>query len=453
MEEATTSSTPSKTPSYADRDDRVSKENLYMVIAKHMEEFPVERLDIGEYKRVGAVLVLPNDMIYAVDSSRNGVHGVARLLMAHQDSLKDCKVFVSRKPCALCTRLLVQSKVKRVFYLPIEPEYDYLRPKDDDENDDHFKDETLRVDELFKVSSIGQSVFVPRAGEGVTDAAESKTKTPKKDREAKQKYLMENKFWNDEWLTVAQLKLPWRAFDDNMRAQVYKDFESITEWMAHVLIKSGERDSFEALQTTVKRKKGESFDPCRTDLERRQAIHLMELAFFLAERTDDPRKGVGAVIINRDKEIVGLGWNGFPIKSLYGEFPRAADKDPPVGGRADKKYPYIIHAEQNALLLRNTKNIVDATLIVTMTPCDDCTPLIEMQGIKTVVLGEKMREDGSRPQMKFTKFPQRVDDKDDPIVYFELQKQPQSQKRKADDDSSGETEEMKSARKHLFTET
>ena len=51
MEEATTSSTPSKTPSYADRDHRVSKENLYMVIAKHMEEFPVERLDIGEYKR------------------------------------------------------------------------------------------------------------------------------------------------------------------------------------------------------------------------------------------------------------------------------------------------------------------------------------------------------------------------------------------------------------------
>ena len=48
-----------------------------MVIAKHMEEFPVEREDIGEFKRVGAVLVLPNYIIYAVDSSRNGVHGVA----------------------------------------------------------------------------------------------------------------------------------------------------------------------------------------------------------------------------------------------------------------------------------------------------------------------------------------------------------------------------------------
>ena len=96
-----------------------------MVIAKHMEEFPVERLDIGKYERVRAVLVLPNDMIYAVDCSRNGVHGVALLLMAHQNNLKECKVFVSRKPCSLCTKLLVQSKVRRVFYLPIEPEYDY----------------------------------------------------------------------------------------------------------------------------------------------------------------------------------------------------------------------------------------------------------------------------------------------------------------------------------------
>ena len=395
-----------------------------MVIAKHMEEFPVERSDIGEYKRVGAVLVLPNDMIYAVDCSRNGVHGVARLLMAHQDNLKDCKVFVSRKPCSLCTKLLVQSKVKRVFYLPIEPEYDYLRREG--ENDDDFDDETSRVDELFKVSSIGQSVFVPRAGQDVTDVAESKRKTPEKVRNAKQKDLM-NKYWNDKWIKDVRLKLPWPAFDQNMKNQVEEDFKSITKWMAHVLIKSEIGDSFEAL-TTKKRK---SFDPCKP-LEREQAIHLIKLAFFLAERTDDPRKGVGAVLINRDKDIVGLGWNGFPTKSLYGEFPRAADKDPPVGERVDKKYPYIIHAEQNALLMRNTKNIVDSTLIVTMTPCDDCTPLIEMQGIKTVVLGEKRRENESRELMKFTKFQQSS------FVCFQLASKTQTQMKRTAG-SSGST--------------
>lgn len=217
-----------------------------------------------------------------------------------------------------------------------------------------------------------------------------------------------------------------------MRTQVFKDFESIAGWMALVLIESEMGDSFKALTE----KEIKSFDPCRNVVEHKQAIHLMKLAFFLAERTDDPRKGVGTVIVNKSKDVVGLGWNGFPTKSLYGEFPRAADKDPPVEARADKKYPYIIHAEQNALLMRNTKNIVDATLIATMTPCDDCTPLIEMQGIKTVVLGEKMMRRDTRGLMNFTKFPQRVNDKDDPIVCFELEKQPQSKKRKADDDSS-----------------
>ena len=166
-------------------------------------------------------------------------------------------------------------------------------------------------------------------------------------------------------------------------------------------------------------------DPSSEVFQHRQDIHLMKLAFFLAERTDDPKRGVGAVIVNKDKDIVGLGWNGLPTKSLYGEFPRAAYNENTSRGDndahyQDQKYPYIINAEQNALLMRNTKSIQDATLVVTMTPCDDCTPLIDMQGIKRVVLGERIRSDSSRPPIKFTKFRKRVDDRDNPIECLEL---------------------------------
>ena len=393
--------------SYAARDCRISKENLYMVLALHMQEFPGDP-EIGDYKKVGAALVLPNDMLYAVDCSRHGVHGVARLLITHPEIPQECKVFVSRKPCSFCTKLLVQSKVKRVFYLPIEPEY-YK-----DASDEDFDDETSRVDELFKVSSIAQSVFVPRAGQEVIEAAERKHQTDRSRRTTEQDNLF-NKYWDVAWFGETedaqdncQKKLPWRAFDGEMREQVKEDFKSITEWMAHVLIKSQlPRDQpSEALQ-------------------RRQDIHLMKLAFFLAERTDDPKRGVGAVIVNKDNDIVGLGWNGFPTKSLYGEFPRAAyNENPPRGDSdahyQDQKYPYIIHAEQNALLMRNTKSIQDATLVVTMTPCDDCTPLTDMQGIKGVVLGERIRSDSSRPLIKFTKFRKRVDDRDNSIECLEL---------------------------------
>ena len=415
--------------SYADRDCRISKENLYMVLALHMQEFPGEP-EIGDYKKVGAVLVLPNDMLYAVDCSRDGVHGVARLLMAHPETAQECKVFVSRKPCSFCTKLLVQSKVKRVFYLPIEPEY-YKEASEGD-----FGVETSRVDELFKVSSIAQSVFVPRAGQDVIDAAERKHQTDRSKRTTEQNNLF-NKYWNVAWFEkreaqreetedaqyICQKKLPWRTFEGKMKKQVKEDFKSIAEWMDLVL-------------SNLKLPR----DPLSEALQLNQYIHLMKLAFFLAERTDDPKRGVGAVIVNKDKDIVGLGWNGFPTKSLYGEFPRASRTDEAV---TEKKYPYIIHAEQNALLMRNTKSIKDATLVVTMTPCDDCTPLIKMQGIKTVVLGEKIRFDSSDPLIKFTKFRPWVDDIDDGIKCIELTETKEQQSQE-----SGEREETE--RKQLL---
>ena len=412
--------------SYVKQVPRITKENLYMVLALWMEEFPVERVEADPYKRVGAALVLPNDMIYAVDCTRNGVHGVARLLMAHQDILEDCQVYVSRKPCSFCTKLLVQSKVKKVLYLPIEPEY--KRQKQDnesleDEASKKFENETNEtpcVDNLFKVSAIGQKVFVPKVGQEVLAHARGKTSTSSTKDETKEEHIKDRikerveerkeehmkTYWNEEWMNNAKKRLPWPAFDEKMKKQVEADFKDIFEWMARIQIDMEKSGAFKA----VSRNENQTitFDPERSDLpeefDRRQAYHLLTLAKFLAKRTDDPRKGVGAVIINKEKEIVALGWNGFPTKALFGEFPRASDSDEAV---EKKKYPYIIHAEQNALLLRNTKNIEGGTLLVTKTPCNECTPLLEMQKIKTVVLGGKM-QDEKKESLDYQKFCEKV---------------------------------------------
>lgn len=131
----------------------------------------------------------------------------------------------------------------------------------------------------------------------------------------------------------------------------------------------------------------------------------MILAKFLAERTDDPRTGVGAVIIDKNMEIVGLGWNGFPRKARYGEFSRASYSDTKV---QDKKYPYIIYAEQNALMIRNTQNVDGGTLLMTKTPSDESTALLKMQGIKTVVLGEEFIEEAEMNGISYKKFPDGV---------------------------------------------
>jgi len=218
-----------------------------MVLALCMEQFPAKDDDNQEansYRKVGAVLVLPNDMLYAVDCSRDGVHGIARLLTKHYDVTKDCKIFVSRKPCSFCTKLLVQCKIKRVFYLPIEPEY-----KDVED----FKEETSRVDDLFKASSAGQSVFVPTVGRDVLENSEGKHAPSKKTRDNIKKELLKL-YCNDKWIGTARDNLPWPAFDENMKHQVLKDFDAIMEWMAPILIEEKKGHTFRRMVKTSHKK-------------------------------------------------------------------------------------------------------------------------------------------------------------------------------------------------------
>jgi len=377
---ATAEASPSSQPtnSYTDHAPRISKENLFMVLALWMEQFPLKDDDNQEadsYRKVGAVLVLPNDMLHAVDCSRDGVHGIARLLTKNYDVTKDCKIYVSRKPCSFCTKLLVQCKIKRVFYLPIEPEYKDLKD---------FKEETSRVDELFKASPIGQSVFVPTVEGDVISNSERKRKTPEKKRDKKKKEL-KDLCYEDEWMKTVKDDLPWPAFDDNMKEQVFRDFDYIMKWMAGILIEEKEGYTFQRKESSA----NETPAPFDASFRSKEASFLINMARFLAERSDDPKTGVGAVITNTELEIIALGWNGFPTKALYGEFPRASRHEVEV---ERKKYPFTIHAEQNALLLRNTKKLAKGILFVTKTPCDECTPLLAMERIKTVVLGEKMNE-------------------------------------------------------------
>ena len=404
---------------YASRSHRISKEDLYILLALFMEDFPLEteegelakQREEKKYRKVGAALVLPNDKIFAIDCTRNGVHGVARLLMEHQDVVKDCKIFVSRKPCSFCTKLLVQSKVKEIFYLPIEPEY-HQDGQETEEKKKAFENEKLRVDELFRVSAISQKVFVP--GAGLKEVKNKKTyHIPLEKQQKSTKELLMKKYWKGEWLENVRDNLPWPSFDHEMEVAIDADFRDIIDWAAKIaLVPGSTKIEFEFQRvpgggTTTDQV---AFNPGRSnETDNKQAAAFITLARFLAEQTDDPKRGVGAVIIQgngKNRKVVGLGWNGFPSKAVYGQFPRASDDDKRI---QDKKYPYIIHAEQNALLMRNTKSITDGILFVTKTPCSECTPLLEMQGIKTVVLGTNLEKENKK-SLGYQKFSDKVEE-------------------------------------------
>ncbi|KAI7837932.1 hypothetical protein COHA_008238 [Chlorella ohadii] len=79
--------------------------------------------------------------------------------------------------------------------------------------------------------------------------------------------------------------------------------------------------------------------------------YFMAVAFLSAQRSKDPNKQVGACIVDANNVICGIGYNGFPRGCADSELPwakRAASGDP-----LDTKYPYVCHAEMNALLNKN----------------------------------------------------------------------------------------------------
>lgn len=105
----------------------------------------------------------------------------------------------------------------------------------------------------------------------------------------------------------------------------------------------------------------------------------MGVAILSSKRSKDPSTQVGACIVNKQKRIVGIGYNGLPTGISDDEFPW--DKD---GEYLDTKYPYVVHAEPNAIL-NATTTLNDCILYVTLFPCNECAKLVIQAGIKEVV--------------------------------------------------------------------
>ena len=115
--------------------------------------------------------------------------------------------------------------------------------------------------------------------------------------------------------------------------------------------------------------------------------YFMGIALLSAKRSKDPNTQVGACIVDRDNKIVGIGYNGFPIGCSDDNLPWARE-----GAANETKYPYVVHAEANAIL-NSTKDIHGARIYVDLFPCNECAKLIIQSGIKEVVyLSDKYKE-------------------------------------------------------------
>ena len=109
--------------------------------------------------------------------------------------------------------------------------------------------------------------------------------------------------------------------------------------------------------------------------------YFMGIAMLAAKRSKDPSTQVGACIVSADNIIISTGYNGMPKGCSDDEFPwdRSGETE------ADTKYPYVVHAELNAILNANGRDLRGSRLYVALFPCNECAKAIIQSGVKEVL--------------------------------------------------------------------
>ena len=109
--------------------------------------------------------------------------------------------------------------------------------------------------------------------------------------------------------------------------------------------------------------------------------YFMGIAMLAARRSKDPNTQVGACIVSDDNIIISTGYNGMPKGCSDDEFPW----DRKGENEAATKYPYVVHAELNAILNASGRDLRGSRIYVALFPCNECAKAIIQSGIKEVM--------------------------------------------------------------------
>ena len=119
--------------------------------------------------------------------------------------------------------------------------------------------------------------------------------------------------------------------------------------------------------------------------------YFMGIALLSAQRSKDPNSQVGACIVSQDNKILSIGYNGFPLGCSDDEISWERE-----GDFADTKYPYVCHAELNAILNYPGSSLKGSKIYVALFPCNECAKAIIQSGIKEVIyLSDKYKDTDS----------------------------------------------------------
>ena len=106
--------------------------------------------------------------------------------------------------------------------------------------------------------------------------------------------------------------------------------------------------------------------------------YFMGIAMLAARRSKDPSTQVGACIVSPENIIISTGYNGMPKGCSDDIFPWDREGE-------ETKYPYVVHAELNAILNANGRDLRHSRIYVALFPCNECAKAIIQSGVKEVL--------------------------------------------------------------------
>ena len=106
--------------------------------------------------------------------------------------------------------------------------------------------------------------------------------------------------------------------------------------------------------------------------------YFLKIAETVALKSKDPSSQMGCVIVDKNKRVVSVGFNGLI---------RGADESKMTLSERPMKYHFVIHSEMNALIYAR-QDLEGCTIYNRVATCDNCLKHCLQAGIKRFVYRE-----------------------------------------------------------------
>ncbi|XP_061660585.1 cytidine and dCMP deaminase domain-containing protein 1 isoform X2 [Syngnathoides biaculeatus] len=386
---------------------RLSKINLISLLSLWLELFPQEEPEQDDNQVVG------------LHYSGHELHAGQAAIIQHAGRLTDCHLYFSRRPCATCLKMIINAGVSQISFWPGDPEFSMLRPNPHTHTGRITEEAALDAVATEKLKSNSSSHICLLLQPVVADMVQFVGETSREcdfmvmATDDNPGLNTEELFWREQEKYLEDFSKRFLIEDCRQHREILTQMHLENFCMEPYFsnLRHNMREIVKVLASVAAgvpqrhygfhQETGSSVPPYHKGVSQEIARHCIIQARLLAYRTEDPKVGVGAVIWASKQltslngpahlSLVGCGYNAYPAGSQYGEYPLMDAKQE---DRKRRKYPYIVHAEQNALTFR-TRDINSeeaAMLFVTKCPCDECVPLIRGAGITHIYTTDHDRD-------------------------------------------------------------